>query len=107
MHNLDHHYSGNQSSEGKDLWHVQFLLVVAFGKLFLRRGASTLGPPGAVEFLQAIKLKPDVLELWEDPVLSIEILCLISLYLFTVDMRSSAYTFVSFEFYCDIEICNN
>jgi proline utilization trans-activator len=78
----------------KDLWHVQLLLVIAFGKLFLRRGASSLGPPGASDFLRALRLQPDVLDIWDDAVLRVEILCLISLYLLTADMRATAYVVV-------------
>jgi proline utilization trans-activator len=82
----------------KHLWHMQLLLVIAFGKLFLRRGASSLGPPGAADFLRALRLQPDVLDLWSDPVLRMEILCLITLYLNTADMRPTAYTFVNHPF---------
>jgi proline utilization trans-activator len=82
----------------KDLWHVQLLLVIAFGKLFLRRPASSLGPPGAGDFLRALRLQSDVLDLWDDAILRIEVLCLISLYLLTADMRPTAYTFVCVPF---------
>ena len=93
MEMLNTYYDRNQPL--KDLWHVQLLLVIAFGKLFLRRGASSLGPPGAADFIRALRLQPDVLDLWDDSVLRAEILCLISLYLNTADMRPTAYTFVS------------
>ncbi len=92
MEMLDAFYNHDQPL--KDLWHVQLLLVIAFGKLFLRRGASSLGPPGATDFLRALRLQSDVLDLWDDPILRVEILCLISLYLNTADMRPTAYTFV-------------
>lgn len=95
MEQLDHFYDeGLCNKPLKGLWSVQFLLVIAFGKLFLRRGASSLGPPGASDFLRAMKLQPDVLDLWDDPILRIEILFLISLYLNTSDMRATAYSFV-------------
>lgn len=70
------------------------LLVFAFGKLFLRRGASNLGPPGATDFLRAMRLLSDGLKLWDDPILHIEVLCLSSLYLQTADMRGAVYVFV-------------
>jgi proline utilization trans-activator len=98
MIKLDQYYSESQPNDSENLWRVQFFLVVAFGKLFLRRGPSDLGPPGAIDFLHAMKLKPDVLDLWDDPILSIEILCMISLYLFAIDVRSSAYTFVCYHY---------
>jgi proline utilization trans-activator len=93
MEMLNAFYDHNQPL--KHLWHMQLLLVIAFGKLFLRRGASSLGPPGAADFLRALRLQPDVLDLWDDPILRIEVLCLITLYLNTADMRPTAYTFVS------------
>ncbi|CAK7216733.1 hypothetical protein SCUCBS95973_002906 [Sporothrix curviconia] len=76
------------------LWHVQLLLVIAFGKLFLRRGASPLGPPGATDFLRALTLQSDILDLWGDPILRIETLCLMTLYLMSCDMRATAYYFI-------------
>jgi proline utilization trans-activator len=93
MEMLDAFYDHDQPL--KDLRHIQLLLVIAFGKLFLRRGASPLGPPGAADFLRALRLQSDILDLWDDPILRVEILCLISLYLNTADMRPTAYTFVS------------
>ncbi|KAH8811331.1 fungal-specific transcription factor domain-containing protein [Xylogone sp. PMI_703] len=95
MQKLDQFYEEQSFVDPpKSLWLVQFFLVVAFGKLFLRRGASALGPPGAKDFLQAMRLKSDLLDFCDDPVLGIEVLCLISLYLFTADIRSAAYTFI-------------
>lgn len=76
------------------LWHVQLLLVIAFGKLFLRRGASALGPPGATDFLRALTLQNDILDLWADPILRVETLCLTTLYLMSCDMRATAYCMV-------------
>ena len=96
MHNLDEFYTTNPTTDGLiDMWHVQFLLVVAFGKLFLRRGASSLGPPGAKDVVRALRLKPDVSDSWQEPVLYVEVLCLLSLYLLTADIRETAYVFVS------------
>jgi hypothetical protein len=82
--------------EGLQLWHVQFLLVIAFGKLFLGQGASTFGPPGAIEFRRAMKELPDITGLYEDPILGIEILCLVALYFLSADMRNAAYAYVCF-----------
>lgn len=97
MVNLDQFYDdGSISKPLSSAWHVQLLLVIAFGKLFLQRGTSPLGPPGAREFLRALRLQEDVLDFWDDPSLRIEILCLISLYLLTADMRPTAYTMVGF-----------
>lgn len=96
MQNLEECYDALELGKKPptSLWMVQFFLVVAFGKVFLRRGASSLGPPGAIDFLHAMKLRSGMLDLWEEPSLGIEILCLVSLYLLTADIRSAAYTFV-------------
>lgn len=96
MAKIDDFYDDGSSDQPlSTLWHVQLLLVIAFGKLFLRRGASALGPPGAVDFLRALSLQNDVLDLWADPSLKIETLCLVTLYLMCCDMRATAYNFVS------------
>ncbi|EXJ81572.1 hypothetical protein A1O1_07636 [Capronia coronata CBS 617.96] len=95
MHKLDTFYKNGSTAEALvDLWHVQFLVVIAFGKLFLRRGASSLGPPGASDVIRALQLLPGILDSWEDPVLYVEVLCLLSLYLLTADIRGSAYVMI-------------
>ncbi|KAK4499314.1 hypothetical protein PRZ48_009827 [Zasmidium cellare] len=95
MQKLDHFYNDKPENRRLDgLWHMQLLLFIAFGKMFLRRGASALGPPGASEVLQALRIKTKTLDLWDDPILRVEVLCLISLYLLMADMRMTAYTYV-------------
>ncbi|KAK5021771.1 hypothetical protein LTS07_010666 [Exophiala sideris] len=95
MCKLNDFYKTSPTTEALvDLWHVQFLLVIAFGKLFLRRGASSLGPPGARDVIRALQLKPDISDSWEDPILYVEVICLLSLYLLTADIRGSAYVFI-------------
>ena len=101
MGKLDEFYAKDSPNKHlTDLWHMQFLLVIAFGKLFLRRGASSLGPPGAEDVIRALRLKSDLLDVWEEPVLSVEVLCLMSLYLLTADIRGSAYVFVCITTLC-------
>ncbi|KIV86015.1 hypothetical protein PV11_01658 [Exophiala sideris] len=95
MRKLNDFYQTSPTIEAlADLWHVQFLLVIAFGKLFLRRGASSLGPPGARDVIRALQLKPDISDSWEDPILYVEVICLLSLYLLTADIRGTAYVFI-------------
>lgn len=88
------YHDGSNCKPLTSLWHVQLLLVIAFGKLFLRRGASSLGPPGARDFLRALRLQADMLDIWDDSILRLEVLCLISLYLHAADMRPTAYLIV-------------
>lgn len=76
------------------LWYVQFLLVIAFAKAFLRQGKIESGPPGSTFFVRAINLLPHSEFLFTQPLLAIETLCIISLYLQSVEMRCSAYSYV-------------
>lgn len=82
------------------LWHVQLLLVIAFGKLFLGRSATQLGPPGALEFVHAMRVKQSIQDAWTDQILYLEILCLMALYLNTSDMRANAYVTVGRAVLC-------
>ena len=79
------------------LWYIQYLLVIAFGKTFLAQRTPGDPPPGTIFFARAMKLLPDIKGLYEDTLMSIEILCGISLYLQCIDHRNSAYVYVSFQ----------
>ncbi|KAL2206858.1 hypothetical protein CC79DRAFT_1370256 [Sarocladium strictum] len=97
MASLDTFYDNDRrmTPENK-LWFIQLLLTIAFGKLFLRKPLSALGPPGASDFLSALKMQSDMLDYWDDPLTWVENLCLISIYLNTADMRASAYSFIGY-----------
>ncbi|SCN65697.1 related to positive activator of transcription [Fusarium fujikuroi] len=73
------------------LWHVQMLLVLAFGKSILTREHSESGPSGMVYFTRAIEAMSDIRRLYEDPLLSIEILCLASLFMHATDLLQESY----------------
>lgn len=77
------------------LWFVQLLLFVALGKLFVGVAPSDIGPPGAPEFVRAMRLLPDITALHVDPVHSMEVLCLVALYLLSSDRSHAAYSTVS------------
>lgn len=82
------------------LWFTQFLLVIAFGKLFLSQVASKEGPPGVAYFVQATLTMPGPLEIstfYNDPILGIEVLCLAALYLHSANKRNEAYIYVCIE----------
>lgn len=82
-----------------NLWYVQYLLVIAFGKLFLVQSAPEDAPPGAIFFARAMKLLPDIKDLYDDILISVEILCGISFFLQCIDHRNAAYVYVrSFQF---------
>ncbi|RBR23176.1 uncharacterized protein FIESC28_04031 [Fusarium coffeatum] len=73
------------------LWHIQMLLVLAFGKSIQSREHSEMGPSGMSYFTCAIEAMPDIRRLYEDPLLSIEILCLAALFMHAADLLQEAY----------------
>ena len=86
-----------RTSETADLWYIQLLVILAFGKAFVgEKGnkARETRPPGAELFVRAFQLLPDHERLWRDPIISIETLCCISLYLQCLDFRHAAHNFV-------------
>lgn len=77
------------------LWYVQFLLVLAFGKAFLvSTKSNSNAPAGAEYFSRAMSLIPDTPEMWHESILAIEVLAMTALYLYSIDMRDSAYCYV-------------
>ena len=76
------------------MWFIQFLLVLAFGKAFLSPQRIGNLPSGSDFFIRAMTLLPNTEYLYGEPILAVEILCLASLYLQSVDMRRSAYSHV-------------
>ena len=75
-------------------WYIKFLLILAFGKAFLERSGDKTSPPGSNYFIQAMDLLPNTEAMYREPIMAIEILCMVSLYLQSVDMRRSAYSYV-------------
>ncbi|KAM0279868.1 hypothetical protein ACHAO9_011494 [Fusarium lateritium] len=74
--------------------YVQYFLVMALGKGLLTRGMSKAGLPGGDYFMRAMELFPNANDLYQDPILSIEVCCGIALYLQAVDHRNSAYLYL-------------
>ncbi|KAL2692350.1 hypothetical protein Neosp_002756 [[Neocosmospora] mangrovei] len=73
------------------LWHIQMLLVLAFGKSILSREHCEKGPSGMTYFTRAIEAMPDIRRLYEHPLLSIEILCLAALFMHATDLLQESY----------------
>ncbi|KAL4894884.1 hypothetical protein BDV59DRAFT_175200 [Aspergillus ambiguus] len=96
LHNLYEFYDNAASKvQSNRLWYVQFLMVLAFGEAFLapvRRASNTSS--WSKYFSRAMSLLPDVTGLWQEPILSIEVLALIGLYFHSVDMRDTAYVYI-------------
>ncbi|KAF6798770.1 hypothetical protein CSOJ01_12659 [Colletotrichum sojae] len=76
------------------LWYIQFLLVMAFGKALLVPGTPDQSPPSSGLVTRALELLPDSHGLYQDPILSVEVLCCLALYLQSIDHRNSAYTYI-------------
>ncbi|KAI9929625.1 hypothetical protein MW887_001099 [Aspergillus wentii] len=93
---LHEFYYGNALEKATEcrLWFVQFLLVLAFGNAFLSRSRNSQDPPGSRFFVRAMSLMPDLRFLWKDCLLSIEVLALAGLYLYSIDHRESAHVYV-------------
>jgi len=78
------------------LWYIQFLMVLAFGEAFLTPVRTAENTENWTRFFtRAMSLLPDITGLWQDPILAIEVLALIALYFHSVDIRDTAYCYVS------------
>lgn len=88
----------DDESQRPSLWYVHFLLIMAFGKAFVTAtvNKSDRTPPGVEHFTQAMRLLPDVTQLWKDPFTAAEVFCCAALYLQCMDLRYAAYLTVSF-----------
>ncbi|OBT81970.1 hypothetical protein VE02_09318 [Pseudogymnoascus sp. 03VT05] len=89
-------YTGSPVKKAAEsrLWFVQFLLVLSFGKAFLSQSRNPGNPPGSKFFVRAMSLMPDILSIWKDSVMAIEVLALAGLYLYSIDHRESAHVYV-------------
>lgn len=95
MVKLQAFYANGPLVEPNDrLWYVQYLLIMALGQALLS-GFVQEKPSGSTFVGRAVELLPDSFGLFEDPILAIEVLCCLALYLQSVDHRNSAYTYVS------------
>lgn len=97
MRNFSNYHDRGHRGDCSDLWYIHYLLILALGKAFIVRVGQDRRPPGASLYVQAMKLLPDTTYLCYNPIPSIEILCCAALYLQCLDMRSSAYSLVSYD----------
>ncbi|KAH6715061.1 fungal-specific transcription factor domain-containing protein [Leptodontidium sp. MPI-SDFR-AT-0119] len=88
-----HQFYQNQHSTSS-LWQIKMLLVFAFGTSILARGAGKSGPAGSAYLARAVEALPDPHRLRQDPILSIEVLCLLALFMQAMDMRRAAYDYI-------------
>jgi hypothetical protein len=95
LKNLHEFYAEAPEKVGSSrLWYTQYLLILAFGKGFLAGTRAPGALPGSEFFTRAMAVLPDTSELHEDPVLAVEVLALVSLYFYCLDMRQSAYSYI-------------
>lgn len=80
-----------------DPWLIQMLIVFGLGQSIASRETGPSGPSGHVYFTHAIEALPNMHHLYEDPILSIEILCASALFLQMMDMRLAAYGYVRLQ----------
>lgn len=76
------------------LWYVHYLILLAFGRMFVSRQNDGRRPRGAEYFVHAMKLMPEITFLLTQPVQAVEVLCCKALYLQCLDFRSAAYSVV-------------
>jgi len=76
-------------------WYSQFLLVLAFGKVFLTHKNPGGSPPGHQHASRAMALLPDLSAMHEDALTCIQTLSLAAVYLQSIDMRRAAFQHVS------------
>lgn len=94
-HNLyEFHQQGLAKLQSSRLWFVQFLLIVALGKAMVVVVRDPQTAPGSLWFQRAMSILPDFIGLLREPTLAIQVLCLVSLYLVSVDMKEAAYGYV-------------
>lgn len=76
------------------LWYIQYLTIMGFGHALMFEFIEEK-PAGFNLIARALELLPDMMRLYQDPLLSIEMLCGLALYLQCMDHRNSAYAYVS------------
>ncbi|THZ82733.1 hypothetical protein D6C84_05554 [Aureobasidium pullulans] len=80
----------------KSMWYVQYLLVMAMGKLLDGQSGieSSSRPPGWDYFAEAMRLLPPLGQLRETGVVAVEILAVLTTYLQWTDWPDEAYLYV-------------
>ena len=85
------------SKSGRELWYVQFLLILSLGKAFSMKKSQGSRPPGADLFIAAMCALPHTIFLFSDPLLATEVLCALALYSQCIDYRMMAHNYVSVD----------
>lgn len=91
-------FHSTSPTKSNDTWYIELLLILALGQLFSARRETETPPPGTAYFLEARDRLPDVQQLLLEPVLGIEIMCLLAVYLWICDKGDDAYIYVCHSF---------
>ena len=77
-----HAFYGNALATAQQhrLWFAEYLLILAFGKAFLVQGGPSTAPPGYEFGTRAMSLMPDLAQLHNEQMLSMEVLALAAIY---------------------------
>ncbi|KAJ6790018.1 hypothetical protein PWT90_06743 [Aphanocladium album] len=71
-------------------WYAQYLLILAYGKVFITNQSSAEGPTGHQYAARAMALMPDLSGLAPDSITAVQALVLGAVYLQSIDMRVGA-----------------
>ena len=88
------HCDQSQIARTERLWFVEYLLILAYGKALLSHPDRS-SVPGSDIAARAMALLPDAAQLHEAGPHAIEVLALVALYFQSIDMRATAYQYVS------------
>ena len=97
MESFSKYHDSHKTDEQSDtLWLTHYCMILALGKAFVGRAASSNRPPGVEFFIHGMKMLPDVTLLCygSNTLQAMEIFCCAALYLQCLDMRSAAYNLV-------------
>lgn len=84
-----------ETAQTQQLWFIEYLLILAFGKAFMSpSNQSAPGPPGSEYAGRAMALLPDAAQLHDEHMVAIEVVSLVALYFHSIDMRMAAYQYV-------------
>lgn len=83
-----------REAKSSPLWFCHFLLILAFGKMFVVQSSQKSGPAGVEHFLQAMRCIPDFNFFDGDTIEKIQVMCCGALYLQSIHSRLPAHRMV-------------
>lgn len=84
-----------ETAQKHRLWFAEYLIVMAFGKALFSAPSLGSAPAGYEYAARCLAILPDFAQLHDEGLLSVEVLSLVALYFHSIDMRVSAYQYVS------------